>query len=477
MPNFAQQNQQPLGRKKRILQQLAIEKVVAGGRGLARHRGKIVFVESTLPGDVVDAVIRKKKPDYTLASPYFFHEKSPLRGVAFCEHSGQCGGCKWQHVAYREQLRIKEEIVREAFERTGKITDLPLKPVIGAPADRHYRNKMEYTFSERGWLSREEILSGKEISTRQALGLHVPGAYDKVMNISTCWLQDDFGNRIRNEIRAFTIEQQMSFYNLRERKGWLRQLVLRNSTLGEWLVIIVMANDEPKMRENLLSFIRDRFPEITSLQYVINPKPNTTIYDLPVELFYGKDHITEQIGKYRFRVGPKSFFQVNPAQARVLYDLALDYAGLKGNETVYDLYSGTGTIAIYISEHCDKLYAIESVPEAVADARENARLNGIDKIHFHCGDMKDLLKELMDSGASAADVIIADPPRAGMHPKVVEQILASGARKVVYISCNPVTQARDILRLQKKYRLEILQPVDMFPHTYHIETVTLLARV
>jgi len=471
------QKKEVLARKKRMIKNLLIEKIVSGGFGLARQNGKIVFVENALPGDELHAIVRKKRKDYLQAYPSEWLKSSPHRGVAFCEHFEHCGGCRWQHVAYDQQLKYKEAIVHESFERVGK-TDIPdFRAIIGAQNNRQYRNKMEYTFSDRRWLNKADFIAGKPASEMRGLGFHVPRAYDKVLQIKNCHLQADTANRIRNAIYDFAIAHDYSFYNLRKKDGYLRNLILRNNRQGDWMVILSFAYDDEASRNALLSFIADTFPEILSLQWLINSKHNDVIYDLPVHVFKGSDHIEEKLGKYTFIIGAKSFFQTNPQQAEILYQLAKEYAQLEKQDILYDLYSGTGSIGIFMSNACHKVVGIESIAEAVQNAQKNAAINQVKNTSFYCGDMKDAFDEAWIKSHGSPDVVISDPPRAGMHPKVVQRLNESGAKRIIYISCNPVTQARDIRMMEKYYRLKSLQPVDMFPHTYHVETVALLEKI
>lgn len=461
-------------KKKKIITNLGIEDIAAEGKGIARHEGKVIFVDAGVPGDVVDVRLYKNKKDYALARPVKLHTPSPLRTDAFCKHFEACGGCKWQHLRYDQQLKYKQKVVTDAFKHIGK-TEVPeILPIIGSPKTTFYRNKMEFTFSNKRWLTSKEVQAKEEIDNRDALGFHISGAFDKVLDIDECWLQEDPSNAIRNSLRDFARKERISFFDLREREGMMRNLLIRKTTTGDLMVIVIVHEKDDAAIEKIMRHLEGQFPEITSLQYIINPKKNDAFYDLEVVPYSGKDHIIETLGNLSFKIGPKSFFQTNSYQAENLYKLALDFAELSGKETVYDLYSGTGTIANYIAGHCGHVVGIEQIPEAIHDSLANAGINGITNVTFHCGDMRDVLVPGFLESNGLPDVIITDPPRAGMHPDVIDVILKAAPKTVVYVSCNPATQARDTQMLEEKYRLQKIQPVDMFPHTYHVENVAQL---
>ena len=448
--------------------------MAAEGKAVAKVNDLVIFVPYVVPGDVVDLQVKRKKNHYAEAVAVKLHEKSPMRVEPFCEHYGVCGGCKWQCLAYADQIRYKQKQVYDNLTRIGKIELPEISPIIGSEKTMYYRNKLEFTFSNKRWLTEEEVKQDVKYEQMNAVGFHIPGAFDKVLAIEKCWLQDDISNQIRNAIRDYAYEHQYAFFNLRTQEGMLRNMMVRTSSTGELMVLLQckIVNDEEleKMKE-LLQFVADKFPQITSLLYVVNNKCNDTIGDLDVCVFKGKDHIFEEMEGLRFKVGPKSFYQTNSEQAYNLYKVARDFAGLTGNELVYDLYTGTGTIANFVSRQAKKVIGIEYVPEAIEDAKVNSELNGIKNTLFYAGDMKDILTEDFIRTHGRPDVIITDPPRAGMHGDVIQVILAA-----VYVSCNPATQARDLQLLDVKYKVKAVQPVDMFPHTHHVENVVLLEK-
>lgn len=443
------------------------------GRALARYEGLVVFIAKAVPGDTVDVLIRKKHSSYLEGEVVALKSASPLRDMPFCDHFGTCGGCKWQYMQYEGQLTYKQKQVVDALTRLGKIADPPVLPIIGSPLTRHYRNKLDYTFADKKWLSREEY-DDRENRGGPALGFHIPGKFDKVLDIETCYLQPEPSNSIRLAVRDYALKHDLPFMNLREKGGMMRGLIIRNTLAGGWMVIVMVYEDRQQELEGLLDHLKTNFPQITSLLYVVNPKANDTIHDLEVRLWHGDPHIIEEMEGLKFRIGPKSFFQTNSTQTLALYRLAREFAGLTGKETVYDLYTGTGTIALFVARQAAKVVGIEYVKEAIADAHINASINGISNAVFYAGDMKELLTRDLFEREGKPDVIITDPPRAGMHFDVVEQLLNSGCPRIVYVSCNPATQARDIEMLSDKYRLLKVQPVDMFPHTAHVESVALL---
>ena len=471
-----------MARKKKelpLLEGITITGVAAEGKAIARVDNLVIFVPYVVPGDVVDLQIKRKKHSYAEAEAVKIHHYSDKRAVPFCQHYGVCGGCQWQVLAYPEQLKYKQQQVIDNLTRIGKVTLPEISPILGSEQTEGYRNKLEYTFSNKRWLTREEVACNVVYEQMNAVGFHIPGAFDKVLAIEKCWLQDDISNRIRNAIRDYAYEHEYPFINLRSHEGMLRNLIIRTSTTGQRMVIVVAqvkTDEEMKRFATLLEYVADRFPEITSLLYIINNKVNDSIGDLDVHTFRGEDHIFEEMEGLRFKVGPKSFYQTNSRQAYNLYKIARQFAGLTGNELVYDLYTGTGTIANFVSRQARQVIGIEYVPEAIEDARVNSEINGIGNTLFFAGDMKDILTEDFIHTHGRPDVIITDPPRAGMHPDVVNVILAAAPRRIVYVSCNPATQARDLQLLDSKYSVKAVQPVDMFPHTYHVENVVLLER-
>lgn len=469
-----------MARKKKelpLLEGITITGVAAEGKAIARVDNLVVFVPYVVPGDVVDLQIKRKKHSYAEAEAVKVHRYSDKRAIPFCQHYGVCGGCQWQVLDYSEQLKYKQQQVMDNLSRIGKVVLPEISPILGSEQTQGYRNKLEYTFSNKRWLTREEVAQNVVYDQMNAVGFHIPGAFDKVLAIEKCWLQDDISNRIRNAIRDYAYEHQYTFINLRTHEGMLRNLIIRTSTTGELMVILVAqikTGEEMRLFETLLQYVADSFSEITSLLYIINNKVNDSIGDLEVHTFKGEDHIFEEMEGLRFKVGPKSFYQTNSRQAYNLYKVARQFAGLTGNELVYDLYTGTGTIANFVSRQAHRVIGIEYVPEAIEDARINSEINGIDNTLFFAGDMKDILTEDFIREHGRPDVIITDPPRAGMHPDVVNVILQSAPKRIVYVSCNPATQARDLQLLDSKYSVKAVQPVDMFPHTYHVENVVLL---
>ncbi|MDT8402280.1 MAG: 23S rRNA (uracil(1939)-C(5))-methyltransferase RlmD [Bacteroidales bacterium] len=462
--------------KKPLLEKVEITAIGSEGKALGRVDDKVVFVPMLVPGDVVDVQVTRKRKNYMEGYVVKQHKFSEMRQDPVCSHFGVCGGCKWQHLPYEKQLEFKQQVVIDNFTRIGKFEFPGIRPIIGSEYEYYYRNKLEYTFSNRRWLTEEEIGSGDSTSGRNALGFHVPGMFDRVVDIEKCYLQNDISNKIRNSIREYAIRNKLDFYDSREHRGYLRTMVVRTSSTGERMVILNLAYENRVKSDGLLSFIRNSFPEITSLMYVINDKRNDTFYDLEVILYAGRDHIIEKMGDLKFRVGPKSFFQTNTLQSEKLYSVALDFANLKGDEIVYDLYTGTGSIANYVAGKSKKVIGLEYVHEAIEDAGMNSRINEIANTEFFSGDIKDLLKTEFIDTHGRPDVIITDPPRAGMHESVLKTIMEAGADRIVYVSCNPATQARDIAILAEKYEVAAVQPVDMFPQTHHVENVVLLRR-
>ncbi|MDX2003486.1 MAG: 23S rRNA (uracil(1939)-C(5))-methyltransferase RlmD [Chitinophagales bacterium] len=458
----------------RELTGLSIIDIDPQGRGVAFHNGRKVLVENSLPGEQVDVKIVKKDKGVLIGRPYHFEKQSSARVNAPCIHFGICGGCKWQNISYTMQLECKSRFVSEAFK---SLVGIPLpeqQPIIAAENTYYYRNKMEFSFGNKRWLTADEIPHRDNIASMNGLGLHPPGAFDKVLDIKECLLQPEPSNSIRLSMKQFAEEQGYEFFDLRDQVGFLRNLTIRTSSTGEVLVIVSFFREETKERVKVLEFLKSKFPQISSLHYVINSSKNDIITNETVVHYHGAAFITERMGDTVFKIGPKSFYQTNSVQAKKLYDTALELAALKGDEVVYDLYTGIGSIALYAAKHCQKVIGIEYVPEAIADAWENARLNGIENAEFMAGDMKDLLTPEFFLNRPRPDLIITDPPRAGMHPSVTQTLLAIAAPRIVYVSCNPLTQARDLKALCSKYQVKAIQPVDMFPQTYHVENVVLL---
>ena len=471
-----------MARKKKefpILEQIKITGVAAEGKALTRVNDLVVFVPYVVPGDVVDLKIRRKKHSYAEAEAVKFHEYSAERAVPFCKHYGVCGGCKWQCLSYDNQLKYKQQQVVDALTRIGKVELPEISPILGSEQTQCYRNKLEFTFSNKRWLTREEVEKDVKYDNMSALGFHIPDAFDKVLDIDECGLMEPLNNKIRNGLRDFAIREEIPFYNLRSQSGLLRNMMLRTSTTGEVMLLIQarVENDEDmKQLTKVMNFCAESFPEVTSLLYVINNKCNDTFGDLEVYTFKGTDFIYEEMEGLKFKVGPKSFYQTNSRQAYNLYKVARDFAALTGDEVVYDLYTGTGTIANFVARSCKSVVGIEYVPEAIEDAKINASINGHENMLFYAGDMKDVLTREFIENHGRPDVIITDPPRAGMHTDVIDAILFAAPRRIVYVSCNPATQARDLALLDGEYKVTAVQPVDMFPHTHHVENVVLLER-
>ena len=492
-----------MGRSKKplpLLEGVTIEAVAAEGKCLLHWNDLVVFVPWCVPGDVCDVQLRRKKHSFAEGEVVRFVKYSEVRAVPFCQHFGVCGGCKWQNLPYEEQLRFKQQQVFDQLSRIGKIELPPFQPILGSVKTTEYRNKLDFGCANKRWLTNEELASlppapsqGGGAKDIPAIGFHITGAFDKILPIEKCWLMDDLHNRIRNEIRDYAINNGLSFFDLRQQVGLLRDIIIRNSASGELMVIIQFHYDETGSEEEamgLLQHVADTFPQITSLMYLDNQKCNDTIGDQDVLLFKGQDHIFELMEDLKFKVGPKSFYQTNTEQAYHLYCVARNFAF--GSATaipspdataaknsfplVYDLYTGTGTIANFVSRQARQVIGIEYVPEAIEDAKENSRINGIDNTLFYAGDMKDILTDDFIARHGRPDVIITDPPRAGMHPDVVKTILRAAPQRIVYVSCNPATQARDLHDLDADYRVAAVQPVDMFPHTPHVENVVLLVR-
>ena len=482
--NFAPKSTylETVSRKKKalpLLEKVTITDVAAEGKALAKVNDLVVFVPYVVPGDVVDLQVKRKKNKYAEAVAVKFHEYSPKRAVPFCQHYGVCGGCKWQCLSYEDQIKYKQKQVTDNLTRIGKVELPEISPILGSEKTEFYRNKLEFTFSDKRWLTEEEVKAEVQYDQMNAVGFHIPGAFDKVLAIEKCWLQDDISNQIRNTIRDYAYEHGLAFYNIRNHEGLLRNLMIRTSSTGELMVLLqvrVSSDKDLEETKELLAHVADKFPQITSLLYVVNNKCNDTINDLDVEVFKGNDHIFEEMEGLRFKVGPKSFYQTNSEQAYNLYKVTREFAGLTGDELVYDLYTGTGTIANFVSRKAKKVVGIEYVPEAIEDAKVNSAINNITNTLFYAGDMKDMLTQDFINEHGRPDVIITDPPRAGMHNDVIDVILFAEPKRIVYVSCNPATQARDLALLDVKYKVMAVQPVDMFPHTHHVENVVLLEK-
>ncbi len=450
--------------------------VAAEGKALARLDERVIFINGAVPGDVVDVQVTKKRSNFYEGNAVHFHQLSALRVEPFCAHFGSCGGCKWQNLPYAKQLEFKAREVLNNLMRIGKIELPEQSPIVASPSERLYRNKLEYTFSNRRWFSEAEMASSDAIAHRTGVGFHVPGLFDKVVDINQCHLQPEPSNAIRNFLREYAYANGLDFYDLKAQSGFLRTLIIRTASTGDIMVIVTFGREDKAAQDALLQALKAKFPEITSLLYVVNTKCNDTITDLPVTTFAGQDFIMEEMEGIKFKIGPKSFYQTNSAGAYELYKIARDFARLTGDEIVYDLYTGTGTIANFVAHKALKVIGIEYVPEAIEDAKVNSAINGIENTQFYAGDMKDVLSLDFIRAHGQPDVMIVDPPRAGMHPDVVATILAAQPKRIVYVSCNSATQARDLALLDCDYRATAMQPVDMFPHTHHVESVVALER-
>lgn len=467
-----------MSRKKKdlpLLNDVEILDVAAEGNSIARVNDFVVFVPFGAPGDIADVKIDRRKRSYAEGHIEKIVKPSDIRVEPRCEHFTVCGGCRWQHLPYGFQLECKQKQVRDAMERIAKIEIPEISPILGSENIYEYRNKMEYTFSNKMWLTFDQLRSGEDFPDRNAAGFHIPGAFDKVLDIHKCHLQDDFGNRLRLFVKDFGKEHGYSFYDLRNQNGLLRTLMIRISSTGQIMAVMVFGEDDREKITLLLDAVKTEFPEITSLLYVVNTKVNDTIGDQEVIIYSGSPYIEEEMEGLKFRVGPKSFYQTNSRQAYRLYSVARDFAGLQGDELVYDLYTGTGTIACFLARKCRRVVGIEYVQEAIDDAKVNAAVNGLDNTEFYAGDMKDVLTPAFVEKHGRPDVMIVDPPRAGMHENVVKVILETAPDRIVYVSCNPATQARDLALLDRLYKVDAIQPVDMFPHTAHVENVVRLS--
>ena len=468
-----------VSRKKKplpVIENFEITGVAAEGKSLGRWNDLVTFVPYGAPGDIANVQITRKKNSFAEGTIVSLVKPSEMRIEPLCEHFGICGGCKWQHLPYDKQLQFKQQQVVDALERIAKVEIPPINPILGSAHTTHYRNKLEFTFSNKCWLTRDQLNSGEEFHDRNALGFHIPGGFDKVLDIKRCWLQDDICNDIRLYLRNYCIEQGYSFYDIKANVGLMRMMMIRVASTGEIMLVVVFSENDEDAITHVMTALATRFPQITSLMYVVNLKVNDSITDQDVILFKGRDYIEEEMEGLRFRIGPKSFYQTNSAQAYELYKVARDFAGLTGCEMVYDLYTGTGTIANFVARRSRQVIGIEYVPEAIEDAKLNSRVNGINNTLFFAGDMKDVLTDDFVATHGRPQVMIVDPPRAGMHPDVVAVILNAEPERIIYVSCNPATQARDLALLDAKYRVAAIQPVDMFPHTHHVENVVKLER-
>ena len=458
-------------RKNISLENIEVINTASKGKSIAKHDGRVIFINGAIPGDICNITVFKKRRKYWEARVDKIIKKSKYRIEPKCSHFGTCGGCKWQNMQYDAQLNFKQNEVLNNLSKIGGVTIDKYNKILGSKKIYNYRNKMEFTFSNKRWLTQEEILSNENITDKNALGFHVPGMFDKVIDIKTCHLQDEPSNTIRNRIREFALNNKLSFFDLKKQEGLLRNLMIRISKIGEIMVLVQFFNDDSKKINLLMSFIKDSFNEITSLLYTINTKPNNTIYDQEIICYSGKNYIREKIENLTFKIGPKSFFQTNSEQAKLLYSSVRKLANIKNNDVVYDLYTGTGTIAQFISNNAKKVVGIDSVPEAIDAAIESAKDNNIRNCIFYSGDMKNIFSDEFILKNGKPDVIIADPPRDGMHKKVIEQLLKILAKRIIYVSCNPATQARDLALLKEKYNIKEIQSVDMFPHTHHVENI------
>ena len=457
-----------------------IRLVSAGSKGIAVGRteeGKTVLVSGAVPGDLVNVRVKKSKSNYYEAEMIEILEKSPFRVEPKCIHFGVCGGCKWQNLSYEKQLDVKQDEVFNNIKRIGGLEDFETLPILGSEEHYFYRNKMEFSFSNARWLTQYEISSEENFGNRDALGFHIPGMWSKILDLKECLLQEDPSNAIRLAVKNYAVKNGLEFFDVREQKGFLRTMMLRQNSKGEWMVLFQLYREEQENRKNLFEFLLSEFPQIKTLIYCINSKQNDSIYDQDVQTYFGEGFLMEEMDGLQFKIGPKSFFQTNYKQALELYRKTLEFADLKGDEVVYDLYTGTGTIAQYVARNAKQVIGIESVPEAIAAAKEHAKLNGLENCTFYCGDMKAIFNDEFLENHPKADVLITDPPRDGMHQKVVEQILKLAPEKIVYVSCNSATQARDLALMKEQYKLVKILPVDMFPQTHHVENIALLVKI
>ena len=464
-----------MARKKKTVENVNITGLADRGKSVGRDAsGQVYFVDGAVPGDTVDVLVLRKKKGLPFGVVKEIKELSPHRDKPFCQHFGICGGCKWQNLQYKEQVNQKQTIVNDAIRRIAKIEDYEILPILASDKTQFYRNKLEFTFSTKRWLTEEEVQSGKTFANRSALGFHRPGAFDKIVDIEHCSLLSEESNAFLSFVRQFAIDNEFEFFDIREQKGFLRNLLIRKTIKDEYMVLFSFFRRDQENIDLLLRVFEQRFPDVTTIMYVINDKKNDTIYDLNIETYRGPGYIHEYLGDLKFRIGPKSFFQTNTEQAKNLYDIVVDFAGLTGNENVYDLYTGLGSIALYVAGSCKKVVGVEEIEAAVRDAEINTKLNNIENAKFYCGDVKDVVNESFIEDHGKPDLVICDPPRAGMHKDLLATLLELEAPKIVYVSCNPATQARDLLTLSEKYVLIKSKAVDMFPHTNHIENVVLL---
>lgn len=461
-------------KKAQIVENLLITDIAAEGVAIGRHDNYVIFVAGVIPGDVVNVMLTRKRKNYSESKLLEIVEPSPDRVEPFCRYFGKCGGCKWQMLPYDKQLYYKQKQVSDQLARIGGVAGVPINNILGADNTTHYRNKLEYTFCDRRWFDSSDANVDKESRDAEGLGFHVQGMFDRVIDIDKCWLQREPSNEVRNELRNFTRRDGYDYYNCRSHEGMMRNLMVRTSTVGETMVVVVFAKHEMHLIEDVMNHIDEKFPDLTSLQYVVNEKFNDTIYDLEVVCWKGRDFIYEELDGLKFKISAKSFFQTNTEQTLKLYRKAVEYAEVGSDDVVYDLYTGTGTIANFVARHCRKVVGIESVPEAIVDARINSETNGITNTSFFVGDMKDVLTEKFIAENGRPDIVILDPPRAGVHENVINVIKKVAPRKIVYVSCNPATQARDISLLSDMYKVTAIQPVDMFPHTHHVENIVKL---
>lgn len=454
-----------------FLEDVHITGIGSEGKSIARVDEKVVFVPLVVPGDVVDVQVVRKRKSFMEGKLVTIKKYSSIRQEPVCEHFGVCGGCKWQMLPYPEQLKFKQQQVFDQLTRIGKFEMPQVREILGSENSEFYRNKLEFTFSNKRWLTQDEIQEGKKFDHRNAVGFHIPGLFDKIVDVNKCWLQGGLSNDIRNSIREYALTNKLEFFDIRAQKGLLRNLIIRTSSGGELMVILSFFRDDKEDIQGLLSFLVKEFPDISSLQYVVNKKANDTILDQDIKVFHGKDHIVEGMADLKFKVGPKSFYQTNSTQAERLYECVSEFVELTGNEIVYDLYTGTGTIAIFLARQAKKIVGVEYVPEAIEDAKKNSSLNGISNTEFEVADIKNVLNPEFIEAHGKPDVVILDPPRAGVHAKVITGLLEAAPERIVYVSCNPGTQARDVALLAHKYEVTAVQPVDMFPHTHHVENI------
>jgi len=460
-----------------LIEKLKVSDIGAEGKALGRWENRVVFLPLACPGDVVDVRVTRQHRNYLEGIPVHFHRYSKDRTEPVCSHFGKCGGCKWQHLSYPMQLKYKQKQVVDQLERIGKLPLPRIRKIMASPETTYYRNKLEFTFSNNRWLTPEEMEGKKEVKEKNALGFHIPGKFDKVLDIEKCYLQPEPSNTIRLAVKQFALEKGYSFFDLKSQEGLLRNLIIRTSGIGEIMIIVVFAADDPGKREELLHYLWSEFPALTSLYYIINRKKNDSILDQEAIHYKGREYIVEQMGDLKFKIGAKSFYQTNSRQAQAMYELIAEWSGLKGNEVVYDLYTGTGTIAIFLAGKARRVVGIESVPEAIEDAWENARLNGMEHVHFATGDNKDVLNPAFIDRHGQPHLVVLDPPRVGIHQRVTNTLLTLLPERIIYVSCNPATQARDLNLMSHRYRITRVQPIDMFPHTHHVENVVMMERV